>query len=79
MKTLRDVGAKTPLGDDDVLAVLERGLSASLLGSVTELSDAIRKARHILYLAENAGEIVFDRRLQAKLPLGYVIRSVRHR
>jgi uncharacterized protein with ATP-grasp and redox domains len=67
---LLDVGAKTQLGEDDLLAAFERALAAPLVGSVAGLADAIHKARHVLYLADNAGEIVFDRWLLAQLPLG---------
>ncbi|MBI4326744.1 MAG: DUF89 family protein [Chloroflexi bacterium] len=74
---LLDVGAKTQLKDDDVPAAFGRALNTPLIGSVTELSNAIRRARHILYLADNAGEIVFDRWLLAKLPLGHFTLVVR--
>lgn len=67
---LLDVGAKTQLSDDAVLAAFEDALTAPLRGSVDELSEAIRHARTILYLADNAGEIVFDRDLLSQLPPG---------
>jgi len=67
---LLDVGAKTQLSDGAVLAAFEDALTAPLLGSIAEFSEAIRSARHTLYLADNAGEIVFDRDLLAQLPLG---------
>jgi uncharacterized protein with ATP-grasp and redox domains len=40
---------------------------------------AIRGARSILYLADNAGEVVFDRDLLAQLPLGSFTVVVRGR
>jgi damage-control phosphatase, subfamily I len=67
---LLDVGAKTQLGENDLLAAFERTLTAPLVGSVTGLADAIHEARQILFLADNAGEIIFDRWLLAQLPLG---------
>jgi hypothetical protein len=67
---LLDVGAKTQLSDAAVEAAFEDALTAPLRGSVDELSQAIRNAQDILYLADNAGEIVFDRDLLALLPLG---------
>jgi len=67
---LLDVAAKAQLGDDTVQAAFGTALSAPLLGSIAEFSGAIRNARHILYLADNAGEIVFDRDLLTQLPLG---------
>jgi uncharacterized protein with ATP-grasp and redox domains len=65
-----DLGAKTQLSEEAVLAAFEEGLKAPLRGSVEALASAIRHARHILYLADNAGEIVFDRDLMAQLPIG---------
>jgi hypothetical protein len=67
---LLDVGAKTQLDATGVRAAFEDALSAPLRGSLDELADAIRAARSILYLADNAGEIWFDRDLLAQLPLG---------
>jgi uncharacterized protein with ATP-grasp and redox domains len=66
---LLDVGAKTQLSDDAVLAALEGALTQPLVGSLAKFAEAIRQARDILYLADNAGEIVFDRDLLAQLPL----------
>lgn len=74
---LLDAGAKTQLGEDDMLAAFECALAAPLVGSVAELADAINKAESILYLADNAGEIVFDRWLLAQLPLGKFTVAVR--
>ncbi len=67
---LLDVAAKTKLGEADVDAAFGHALTAPLMGSAQELQDAIASARHILYLADNAGEIVFDRGLLSLLPLG---------
>lgn len=67
---LLDVGAKTQLDDRSVQAAFEDALAASLWGSVEELAPAIQRARSILYLADNAGEIVFDRDRLAQLPAG---------
>jgi hypothetical protein len=76
---LLDVGAKTQLDAASVRAAFEGALSAPLRGSLEELADAIRRARSILYLADNAGEIVFDRDLLAQLPLGNFTVAVRGR
>ncbi len=67
---LLDVGAKTEMTQSAVLAAFEEALQAPLLGSVDALQAAALAARHILYLADNAGEIVFDRDLVAQLPRG---------
>jgi hypothetical protein len=58
-------------------AALERALTAPLHGSLKAFSKAIGEARSILFLADNAGEILFDRELLAQLPLGAVAVGVR--
>ncbi len=74
---LLDVGAKTQMDDCALHAAFESALSAPLRGSLEELAEAIPRARSILYLADNAGEIVFDRDLLAHLPLGNFTVAVR--
>ncbi|MBP9900537.1 MAG: ARMT1-like domain-containing protein [Verrucomicrobiota bacterium] len=74
---LLDVGAKTQLDAASVRTAFEGALSAPLRGSIDEFAEAIRSARSILYLADNAGEIVFDRDLLAQLPLGKFVVAVR--
>jgi uncharacterized protein involved in oxidation of intracellular sulfur len=55
---------------DAVLVALQDTLTRPLVGLLSEFAEAIRKARHMLYLAGNAGEIVFDRDLLAQPPPG---------
>lgn len=74
---LLDVGAKTQLGETAVVHALEAALTAPLAGSVAALAQAIRRSRRMLFLADNAGEIVFDRWLLAQLPLGGFTVAVR--
>jgi hypothetical protein len=74
---LLDVGAKTQLDAASVRAAFEGALSAPLRGAIDEFAEALRRARSILYLADNAGEIVFDRDLLAQLPLGRFVVAVR--
>jgi len=58
--------------------VIERALTEPLYGcGLAEFSQAAGRARHILYLADNAGEIVFDRLLIELLPRERVILAVR--
>jgi uncharacterized protein with ATP-grasp and redox domains len=76
---LLDVAAKTPTQDFGFAAALADALTAPLCGSVSALAAAIRGARSILYLADNAGEVVFDRDLIAQLPLGSFTVVVRGR
>ena len=74
---LLDAGAKTQLDESAVRAAFEDALTAPLRGSVEAFARAIRQARQILYLADNTGEIVFDRDLLAQLPLGRCTFAVR--
>lgn len=74
---LLDVGAKTQLDAASVRAAFEGALTAPLHGSIDEFAEAIRRARSFLFLADNAGEIVFDRDLLAQLPLGNFVVAVR--
>ena len=74
---LLDVGSKTQLDKTAVLAAFEDALTAPLRGSVELFAGAIRQARQILYLADNTGEIVFDRDLLAQLPPGKCAFAVR--
>lgn len=67
---LLDVAAKTALTEQTMVGALKGALTAPLVGSMSTFSDAIRRARQILFLADNAGEIVFDRDLLAQLPIG---------
>jgi uncharacterized protein with ATP-grasp and redox domains len=58
-----DLGAKTG-SDVDVTAVFHDALAAPIdETAVGRLEAAVRKARDVLFLADNAGEIVFDRPL----------------
>lgn len=74
---LLDAGAKTQLNDEAVRGAFESALSAPLLGSIPEFAQAVQDAKSILYLADNAGEIIFDRDLLAQLPLGKFTVAVR--
>lgn len=49
-------------------AALERAFQGPLQGKVEELFAAVESARDILFLADNAGELVFDRLLIEALP-----------
>jgi len=58
-----DLGANGRLTEDDVLQAVHQALKEPLAGDWEKLRSAIAGARNILYLADNAGEIVFDRLL----------------
>ena len=64
-----DLGVNGNLKEDDVLQVIEQTLEESFHGDLEEFRMAVNKASRILYLADNAGEIVFDRLLIEHLPL----------
>jgi hypothetical protein len=74
-----DLGVNTRLEEEQVERALDRALSEPLNGRVKELARAVADAREILYLADNAGEIVFDRLLVEQMPLERVTVAVRGR
>jgi len=64
-----DFGCKGHLDDDEVRQAIEDAMEGSLNeDSVADLRRAIEEAQDILYLADNAGEIVFDRLLIEEMP-----------
>ena len=72
-----DSGANSELDEDHVQAAVESAFTEPLVGSLEELTDAVSTAERILYLADNAGEIVFDRLFIEQLPLEKVTVAVR--
>ncbi len=74
---LLDAGSKTRLAPEDLAERLNAVWDMPLVGSVTDLFRAADEARSILYLADNAGEIVFDRLLIEALPVQKITVAVR--
>jgi hypothetical protein len=74
---LLDAGSKTRLTPEDMSKRLHAIWDTPLSGSAASLFRAAEAARRILYLADNAGEIVFDRLLVESLPVGRVTVAVR--
>ena len=74
---LLDAGSKTRLAPEDLAERLNAIWDMPLVGSVTELFRAADSAHRLLYLADNAGEIVFDRLLIEALPAQKVTVAVR--
>ena len=74
---LLDAGAKTQIDIDDLPQHMNAIWNRPLQGDVRALFKAAAEARHILYLADNAGEIFFDRVLIEALPPGKVTVFVR--
>jgi uncharacterized protein with ATP-grasp and redox domains len=73
-----DFGVYSSLDDADVAKAVESawvgGLDTACLG---QFAQAVSEARAILYLGDNAGEIVFDRLLIEELPPGKVTFAVK--
>jgi uncharacterized protein with ATP-grasp and redox domains len=74
-----DSGINNGLDEATVEAAIQHALSAPLHGDPAALQTAVGQARDILYLADNAGEIVFDRLLVEQMPPGSVTVAVRGR
>jgi hypothetical protein len=74
---LLDAGSKTRLAPEELAMRLQGVWSMPLVGSVADLFRAADDARCILYLADNAGEIVFDRLLIEALPAEKITVAVR--
>jgi len=72
-----DFAAFGDISETTIGAVLERAMRRPLVGSVSRLRREVEAAREILYLADNAGEIVFDRLLIERLPRDRVTVVVR--
>jgi len=58
-----DLGAGESIHRDDINEAVRHALIAPFTGQIDSLKKAISRARTILYLADNAGEIVFDQPL----------------
>ena len=73
-----DLGSRSQVSEGDVHQSIEDAIDGSLDGTaVTDLRRRVSEAREILYLADNAGEIVFDRLLIEQLPCDRVTLVVR--
>jgi hypothetical protein len=62
-----DLGVNGALGEQEVLAEVDEALESPLRGDLEAFRSAVADARHVLYVADNAGEIVFDRLLVEQL------------
>ncbi len=62
-----DMGMKSMVTEDDVRASLGHALEEPFVGEWEDYRQAVAKAKRILYLADNAGEIAFDRLLVEQL------------
>jgi damage-control phosphatase, subfamily I len=73
-----DFGVNSTVDEDMVAETISRSLTDPLdLEAVHDFEEAIDRAKDILYLADNAGEIVFDRLLIEQMPIAKVTLAVR--
>lgn len=72
-----DMGITGTLREGQVEEAIEHALTAPLRGELESFIDAVAGAKEILYLTDNAGEIVFDRLLLRQLPLERVTVAVK--
>jgi uncharacterized protein with ATP-grasp and redox domains len=72
-----DLGAKSRVSETEVLQAVEKALAEPLYGGLRQFRRTADRARRILYLADNAGEIFFDRLLVEVLSPQRVTLAVR--
>ena len=72
-----DIAVKGDVAQIDVNEAVEHALTTPFDGDMDGFASAVSTAKSILYLADNAGEIVFDRLLIEELPLEKVTVAVR--
>ncbi|MFP4446700.1 MAG: damage-control phosphatase ARMT1 family protein [Desulfosudaceae bacterium] len=72
-----DFGANLDIDPAVVDKTIEKSLTDPLFGDIEGFARAVARADNILYLADNAGEIVFDRLLLEQLPRDRVTVAVR--
>jgi hypothetical protein len=73
-----DLATRDDVPESELLTVIEKTLAAALPTTTLEsLEQAISSASRILFLADNAGEIVFDRPLLNLLPRDKITLAVR--
>ena len=75
-----DFGAKRSVSDDEIEAAITDSLDAPIAGDgIAALQAEVEAADSILYLADNAGETVFDRLFIGQMPrekVTYVVKGV---
>ncbi len=72
-----DMGMKSAIGEQDVHESLEHALAEPFVGEWDRFHEATKNANKILYLADNAGEIAFDKLLVERLGPERVTLAVR--
>lgn len=72
-----DMGVNDHLSDKQVHEAIDHALTAPFDANVAAFAEVTSSAKTILYLADNAGEIVFDKLLIEQLPLEKVTVAVK--
>jgi damage-control phosphatase, subfamily I len=72
-----DFGADFKVDSSVIHHTIQSSLTGRLIGNIYSLGKSISSAETILYLGDNAGEIVFDRLLIEQLPFQKMIFAVR--
>ncbi|MCG8620014.1 MAG: ARMT1-like domain-containing protein [Desulfobacterales bacterium] len=72
-----DFGTASTVGRKKLIATITHAMETRVTGSVDGFRTAVEGASHILWLGDNAGEIVFDRLLLEEMDCGKVIYAVR--
>lgn len=72
-----DLGVNGGIGEEEIRKAVSQVLHEPFEGDIEDFRAAVGAARDILYLADNAGEIVFDRLLVERLPTERVTLAVR--
>ena len=73
-----DFGCRSDLGDDEVRQAITDAMDGAFDEvAVANLRREISGAKDILYLADNAGEIIFDRLLIEEMPMDRITLAVR--
>lgn len=72
-----DLGIHPEISDEQITQAIESGMAQVLHGDTEALRRAVAEARQILFLGDNAGEIVFDKLLLEFLPRERVTFAVR--
>ncbi len=72
-----DFGSQQSVGKQKVLDTINESLSMEINGCVKNFERACKRSRNILWIADNAGEIVFDRLVLEKLDRDRITYAVR--
>lgn len=72
-----DMGVNSSINESQVREAITQAASQPIIGNQNDFKHQVKNAGNILYLADNAGEIVFDRLLVEQLNPERVILAVR--